>query len=114
MKQNRLRALVRTLGVLALAVFGAATASAQFGKIDGRVKNAAGAPISPAATVSLVGQTFTTTTNKDGYYFFLNVPSGIYTISVTAIGFRVPNFGKSASSPTKPIRVTSRWNRRAL
>ena len=37
MKQNRLRALVRIMMVLALAVFGARTASAQFGKIDGKV-----------------------------------------------------------------------------
>ncbi len=87
MMQNRVGAFVRTMMVLALALFGAGALSAQTGKITGTVKTASGGPVAEA-TVQVVGTVYQTQTNKDGYYFFNNVPPGQVDIRVTAVGFR--------------------------
>ncbi|UCD17349.1 MAG: TonB-dependent receptor [Candidatus Zixiibacteriota bacterium] len=58
------------------------------GKIAGIVENLkTGEPI-PSATVRVVGTDFVTETDVDGEYFFLNLPAGSYTVSVSVIGFQ--------------------------
>ncbi|HEY2804708.1 MAG TPA: carboxypeptidase regulatory-like domain-containing protein, partial [Gemmatimonadales bacterium] len=44
------------------------------GKIEGTVRDSAGAPI-PGATVFIVGSAFSSRTNEQGYYFINNVPA---------------------------------------
>lgn len=58
------------------------------GTIQGTVKDAAGASI-PGATVKVEGAAFsrTATTNSDGFYRMLQVPPGIYKMTVTANNF---------------------------
>ena len=80
MKQCRVSAFVRGARNLALAavglVVGAATLHAQStGKIEGRVRDQAGAPIANAQ-VFLVGTSFNALTNPQGYYFINNVLAG--------------------------------------
>ncbi len=98
MMQNRVGAFVRTMMVLALALFGAGALSAQTGKITGNVKTASGGPVAEA-TVQVVGTVYQTQTNKDGYYFFNNVPPGQVEIRVTAVGYR--------SQSMQGVRVTT-------
>jgi len=57
------------------------------GKIEGTVRDQAGAPIANAQ-VFVVGTTFGTTTNSDGFYFINNVPVGRVTLQASFIGYR--------------------------
>jgi hypothetical protein len=92
---NKHRFLVLwALVVFCLAVF-APVASAQFaettGQIKGTVKDSSGAVI-VGAKVELAGTALvaakTITTDSSGYYMFAQLPSGVYTFSVTAAGFQ--------------------------
>lgn len=58
------------------------------GTIQGTVKDAAGAAI-PGATVKVEGAAFsrTATSNSEGFYRMLQVPPGVYKVSVTANNF---------------------------
>jgi hypothetical protein len=60
------------------------------GTISGVAKDASGA-ILPGVTVSVTGENIvgaqTTTTNEQGYYRFLNLPPGEYTLTFTLGGF---------------------------
>jgi hypothetical protein len=57
------------------------------GKIEGHVRDQAGAPIANAQ-VFVVNTTFSTITNSDGFYFFNNVPVGTATLQASFIGYR--------------------------
>ncbi|MGZ8398626.1 MAG: TonB-dependent receptor, partial [Gemmatimonadales bacterium] len=57
------------------------------GKIEGRVRDQAGAPIANAQ-VFLVGSAFNALTNPQGYYFMNNVPSGTYSVRAAFIGYK--------------------------
>jgi hypothetical protein len=78
------------LFLVALFVLAAQATMAQetTGTIQGTIKDAAGASI-PGATIKVEGAAFsrTATTNSDGFYRMLQVPPGIYKISVTASNF---------------------------
>jgi hypothetical protein len=78
------------LGVLLLtaAMLGIAVAQETAGAISGTVSDASGASI-PGATIKVEGVAFTrtATTNSDGFYRMLQVPPGVYKISVTADRF---------------------------
>ncbi|HUL98924.1 MAG TPA: TonB-dependent receptor, partial [Mycobacterium sp.] len=69
-------------------VFATARLAAQgtAGKIEGTVRDASGAPIA-GATVLIVGSSFSSTTNEQGYYFINNVPAGLITVRGQYIGY---------------------------
>ena len=60
--------------------------AAQTGKLDGRVRDAAGAPIQGAEVV-IVGTAFSALTSAQGYYFINNVPPGSVALRVLFIGY---------------------------
>jgi len=83
------RSAGRTAVVAAVAlVAGASALSAQStGKIEGRVRDQAGAPIANAQ-VQVVGTAFNATTNPQGYYFINNVTAGTVALQANFIGFK--------------------------
>jgi hypothetical protein len=92
MKQSCVRAFARAARSLALAAvavgFGAGSLLAQStGKIEGRVRDQAGAPIANAQ-VFIVGTAFNALTNPQGYYFINNVPAGTYSVRAAFIGYK--------------------------
>jgi hypothetical protein len=92
MKQSRVSAFGRVAQSLALAavglVLGAGTLLAQAtGKIEGRVRDQAGAPIANAQ-VFIVGTAFNALTNPQGYYFINNVPGGTISVRAAFIGYK--------------------------
>lgn len=92
MKQCRVSAFVRGARSVALAavalVVGAVTLHAQAtGKIEGRVRDQAGAPIANAQ-VFIVGTAFNALTNPQGYYFINNVPAATVSVRAAFIGYK--------------------------
>jgi hypothetical protein len=92
MKQCRVSAFARVTRFLALAavalVVGAVTLHAQAtGKIEGRVRDQAGAPIANAQ-VFIVGSAFNALTNPQGYYFINNVPAATVSVRAAFIGYK--------------------------
>lgn len=87
---NRLRSLLNFMLCAVVMVFAFSVAIAQetTGTIQGTVKDAAGASI-PGATVKVEGAAFTrtATTNSDGFFRMLQVPPGVYKMTVTANNF---------------------------
>jgi outer membrane receptor for ferrienterochelin and colicin len=93
MKQSCVSAFARAARRLALAAvalgFGAGSLLAQgsTGKIEGRVRDQAGAPIANAQ-VFIVGTAFNALTNPQGYYFINNVPAGTVSVRAAFIGYK--------------------------
>lgn len=92
MKQSCVGAFARAARFIALAAvaigIGAGSLYAQSsGKIEGRVRDQAGAPIANAQ-VTIVGTAFATLTNNNGYYFFNNVPAGEVTVRAAFVGYQ--------------------------
>jgi len=93
MKQSCVSAFARAARRLALAAvalgFGAGSLLAQgsTGKIEGRVRDQAGAPIANAQ-VFIVGTAFNALTNPQGYYFINNVPAGTISVRAAFIGYK--------------------------
>jgi outer membrane receptor protein involved in Fe transport len=93
MKQSCVSAFARAARRFALAAvalgFGAGSLLAQgsTGKIEGRVRDQAGAPIANAQ-VFIVGTAFNALTNPQGYYFINNVPAGTYSVRAAFIGYK--------------------------
>ena len=93
MKQSCVSAFARAARVFALAAvalgFGAGSLLAQgsTGKLEGRVRDQAGAPIANAQ-VFIVGTAFNALTNPQGYYFINNVPAGTYNVRAAFIGYK--------------------------
>jgi hypothetical protein len=93
MKQSCVSAFARAARCLALAAvalgFGAGSLLAQgsTGKIEGRVRDQAGAPIANAQ-VFIVGTAFNALTNPQGYYFINNVPAGTVSVRAAFIGYK--------------------------
>ncbi len=79
----------RTASLAAAAlVFSASMLAAQAtGKIEGRVRDNAGAPIANAQ-VFLVGTAFSALTNGQGYFFINNVPVGTADMRAAFVGYR--------------------------
>ena len=96
MKQSCVSAFARAARSFALAAvalgFGAGSLLAQgsTGKIEGRVRDQAGAPIANAQ-VFLVGTAFNALTNPQGYYFINNVPLGSQTVTASFLGYQAGN-----------------------
>src|ERR671921_156418 len=93
MKQSCVSAFARAARRFALAAvalgFGAGSLLAQgsTGKLEGRVRDQAGAPIANAQ-VFIVGSAFNALTNPQGYYFINNVPAGTYNVRAAFIGYK--------------------------
>lgn len=93
MKQCRVSAFARVTRILALAAVvlglgaGSLLAQGATGKIEGRVRDQAGAPIANAQVI-IVGTAFNALTNPQGYYFFNNVPAGTYSVRAAFIGYK--------------------------
>ena len=93
MKQCRVSAFARAARFIALAAvalgLGASSLLAQgsTGKIEGRVRDQAGAPIANAQ-VFIVGTAFNALTNPQGYYFFNSVPAGTIAVRAAFIGYK--------------------------
>jgi outer membrane receptor for ferrienterochelin and colicin len=93
MKLCRVSAFVRIARLVAVAAvalgLGASTLLAQgsTGKIEGRVRDQAGAPIANAQ-VLIVGTAFNALTNPQGYYFLNNVPAGTISVRAAFIGYK--------------------------
>ena len=85
------RLALAAAALVAVALFGAGSLLAQgtTGKIEGTVKDSAGAPVA-GATVTIVGSAFRTTSDEKGYFFINNVPAGIVTLRAQYIGY-APN-----------------------
>ena len=93
MKHCRVSAFARVARVIAYAAvalgFGAGSLLAQgsTGKIEGRVRDQAGAPIANAQ-VYIVGTAFNALTNPQGYYFINNVPASTAAVRAAFIGYK--------------------------
>ena len=92
MKQSRVSAFARAARGLALAAVGLAVGAGTLlaqatGKIEGRVRDQAGAPIANAQ-VFIVGTAFNALTNPQGYYFINNIPAGTISVRAAFIGYK--------------------------
>src|SRR6478609_8904351 len=93
MKHCRVSAFARVARFIAFAAvalgMGAGSLLAQgvTGKIEGRVRDQAGAPIAQAQ-VFVVGTAFNALTNPQGYYFINNVPAGTIAVRAAFIGYK--------------------------
>ena len=93
MKQSCVSAFARAARSFALAAValglgaGSLLAQGSTGKIEGRVRDQAGAPIANAQ-VFIVGTAFNALTNPQGYYFINNVPAGTYSVRAAFIGYK--------------------------
>ena len=81
--------VARTASFAAAALlFSASLLAAQAtGKVEGRVRDNAGAPIANAQ-VFIVGSAFSALTNAQGYYFINNVPVGSMDMRSAFVGYR--------------------------
>ncbi len=93
MKHCRVSAFSRVARFIASAAVvlgpgaGALLAQGSTGKIEGRVRDQAGAPIANAQ-VYVVGTAFNSVTNPQGYYFVNNVPAGTVAMRAAFIGYK--------------------------
>ena len=97
MKQSRVsafarvaRSLSRSVALAAVALglgAGSLLAQGSTGKIEGRVRDQAGAPIANAQ-VYVVGTAFNALTNPQGYYFINNVPASTVAVRAAFIGYK--------------------------
>src|SRR4029079_6642672 len=93
MKQCRVSAFARVARFVALAAVAltwsasALLAQGSTGKIEGRVRDQAGAPIANAQ-VFVVGTAFNALTNPQGYYFINNVPAQTVAVRSNFIGYK--------------------------
>ncbi|HEX3236677.1 MAG TPA: carboxypeptidase regulatory-like domain-containing protein [Gemmatimonadales bacterium] len=93
MKQCRVSAFARVARLIALAAVamgwgaGSLLAQGSTGKIEGRVRDQAGAPIA-TAQVFVVGTAFNALTNAQGYYFINNVPASTVAVRAAFIGYK--------------------------
>ena len=84
---------------------GALHAQGSTGKIEGRVRDQAGAPI-VNAQVFVVGTSFNALTNPQGYYFINNVPARPCQSGPRSSATSRPRSKGSRSSRTRPSRST--------
>src|ERR1700704_5143856 len=89
---NYVRSKRRLVSALAALLLSGITLFAQsdLGSIQGFVKDPSGATVPGAKVIvrSATGLERTAQTNDTGYYTVTSIPSGFYTISVEAAGFK--------------------------
>ncbi len=80
--------LARRFALSAVLLFASAGAlAAQTGKLEGKVRDQAGAPIQ-SAQVFIVGTAFSALTNAQGYYFINNIPASTVAVRGAFIGYK--------------------------
>lgn len=100
------------IGLLSSAVGSSAWAQSESinGAIRGRAMDPSGASV-PGATVTLtnaeLGYTKTSTTGNDGYFTFLNLPLGIYTVTVSSPGFAPLTFNDLVLNAGKEVTLNA-------
>ncbi|MGN6393237.1 MAG: carboxypeptidase regulatory-like domain-containing protein, partial [Gemmatimonadales bacterium] len=93
MKHCRVSAFARVARGIACAAValglgaGSLLAQGSTGKIEGRVRDQAGAPIANAQ-VFVVGTAFNALTNQTGYYFINNIPASTVAVRANFIGYK--------------------------
>jgi hypothetical protein len=93
MKRSSVSAFARVARLFALAAAGLALGAGQLlaqgstGKIEGHVRDQAGAPVASAQVV-IVGTAFVATANQQGYFFINNVPSGTVNLKAVFVGYK--------------------------
>lgn len=85
---------IRSLFLLAsgIILWAAGSASAQKGKITGKVKDALTGQGIPFANVVIAGTTLGTTTNEEGLYSLEKLDRGFYNITVSFLGYKTRTF----------------------
>lgn len=106
------RSVVCILILFAAAAFAVPAFSQETtGAVEGVVKDATGAVI-PRASIVLTGEKLignkVILTDNSGYYRFVNIDPGTYTITVTAPGFSVLKRDNVAIEVGRPRPLTSR------
>ena len=77
------------LGMIVLSCLAAGISLAQnTGKITGKVADASTGEALIGANVSLVGTSYGAATNADGEFVIIKVPSGVYSVAATFMGYR--------------------------
>src|ERR1700730_4184176 len=104
-----MKRLLRTLPIVLLFSFGrCALAQSERGTISGRVVDASGSAV-PNAEVQLINQATGNiqkiTTESSGDFVFTSVLPGVYTVSVTAPGFKL--FQKKGLTMTASERLSA-------
>ncbi len=87
----------------ALLLTGAAEPSPSAGRIEGTVRNSAGAPVANAQVI-VVGRPWTAMSDSTGHYGLADIPAGRYTVRASAMGYRsqdVPDVRVSAGVATR-------------
>jgi len=82
----------------ALLLTGAAEPSRSTGRIEGTVRNSAGAPVANAQVI-VVGRPWTAMSDSTGHYGLADIPTGSYTVRASAMGYR--------SQDVPDVRVTA-------
>ena len=102
-----LPARLRTLALTVLALAATVGASAQTGKLSGRVVDQNGQPLI-SATVLVVGTTYGAATDLDGVYNILRIPPGTVSVRVSSIGYQTQLVEgvQIASNTTTTLDVT--------
>ena len=117
MMLSRVSAFARAARGLALAAVGLALGAGTLlgqgstGKIEGRVRDQAGAPIANAQ-VFVVGTAFNALTNPQGYYFINNIPAGTISVRSAFIGYKSTQVDGVKVLAGRRGRWTSSWSRR--
>jgi hypothetical protein len=78
--------------------------------IAGSVTDAVTKRVIPGALVELIAQNLKTRTSEDGFFYFLDLPQGFYTLDISAPGsgsrygsVRVPNVAVQQDAAGRPI-----------
>lgn len=91
--------------LVVLITFNELTFASTTGKISGVVKNSkTGEPL-PGANVILVGTALGAAADIEGDYFILNVPSGVYNVKATMMGYEPMTFTNVRVSLDRSITV---------
>lgn len=83
---SRIARVAMAVGTVVLFGAGSLAAQGTTGKLEGTVRDQAGAPVA-GAQVLIVGSAFAGVTNEQGYYFINNVPAGVVTVRAQYIGY---------------------------
>ena len=75
------------------------------GVVKGEITDAATGEMLPAATISLVGTKLGAIADEEGKFTINKVPSGIYSIRVTLIGYREKALSDIVVSPARPADI---------